>query len=422
MDRPITVAVAGCGNRGWEMYAKIVAEKLSDQMQVVAAADLKEEQLELMRKTCPGLREDRCFHSADEMLAQGKLADVMFICTPDRNHYVTAMAALRQGYHLLLEKPIAITADECRDVARLATEMQRHVVVCHVLRYTPFYTKLKELLKDEVIGKLMVVRASENVGYWHQAHSFTRGNWRNADLSTPMILQKCCHDMDILLWLTGKHCLRVTSFGHSSYFNPQNAPQGAPMRCTDGCPAADTCPFNAVRFYMGHLRSGRTGWPVSVVCAQPNEQRVMEALRNGPYGRCVFHCDNNVVDHQIVNLELEDDLEVSFVMCGFTEKQERTIRLMGTKGEIVGNVEKLIIQIQPFGGEMQEIDVSKLSNDFSGHGGGDVGLLREFAHLLATGDASSSRLTSIHDSIESHVVALAAEDSRLDHGRTIDLV
>lgn len=422
MDRPITVAVAGCGNRGWEMYAKIVAEKLSDQMQVVAAADLKEEQLELMRKTCPGLREDRCFHSADEMLAQGKLADVMFICTPDRNHYVTAMAALRQGYHLLLEKPIAITADECRDVARLATEMQRHVVVCHVLRYTPFYTKLKELLRDEVIGKLMVVRASENVGYWHQAHSFTRGNWRNADLSTPMILQKCCHDMDILLWLTGKHCLRVTSFGHSSYFNPQNAPQGAPMRCTDGCPAADTCPFNAVRFYMGHLRSGRTGWPVSVVCAQPNEQRVMEALRNGPYGRCVFHCDNNVVDHQIVNLELEDDLEVSFVMCGFTEKQERTIRLMGTKGEIVGNVDKRIIQIQPFGGEMQEIDVSKLSNDFSGHGGGDVGLLREFAHLLATGDASSSRLTSIHDSIESHVVALAAEDSRLDHGRAIDLV
>lgn len=421
MEHPITVAVAGCGNRGWETYTKIIAEKLSDQMQVVAAADLKEEQLELMRRTCPNLREDRCFHSTDEMLAQGKLADVMFICTPDRNHYVTAIAALRQGYHLLLEKPIAVTADECREVARVATEMQRHVVVCHVLRYTPFYTKLKELLMEEVIGKLMVVRASENVGYWHQAHSFTRGNWRNAELSTPMILQKCCHDMDILLWLTGKHCLRVTSFGHSSYFNPQNAPEGAPLRCTDGCPAADTCPFNAVSFYMNHLRNGNTGWPVSVVCANPNEQRVMEALRNGPYGRCVFHCDNNVVDHQIVNLELEDDLEVSFVMCGFTERQERTIRLMGTKGEIVGNVDKKTIQIQPFGGEMQEIDVSKLSNDFSGHGGGDVGMLREFAHLLSTGDASSYRLTSIHDSIESHVVALAAEDSRLTHGRVIDM-
>lgn len=421
MDRPITVAIVGCGSRGWEMYAQIIAEKLSDQMQVVAAADPREDHLELMRKTCPALKAEHCFRSVDDMLAQGKLADAMFICTPDRDHYATTIAALRQGYHILLEKPIAPTADECREVARVATEMQRHVVVCHVLRYTPFYTKLKELLEEQVVGRIMAVRACENVSYWHQAHSFTRGNWRNSDTTTPMILQKCCHDMDILLWLTGKHCLRVSSFGHQSYFKPENAPEGAPLRCTDGCPAADTCPFNAERFYMTHIRNGKTNWPVSMLCAHPDEQTVMDALRNGPYGRCVFHCDNNVVDHQIVNLELEDDLDVSFMMCGFTKEMERTIRLMGTTGEIVGNVEKRIIQVHPYVGEMQEIDVSKLATDFSGHGGGDVGLLREFAHLLKTGDRSSSRLTSIQDSVESHVVALAAETSRLEHGRVIDL-
>lgn len=421
MDHPITVAIAGCGGRGWEMYAQIISNKLSDQMQVVAAADPREDHLELMRKTCPSLQEHSCFRSVDDMLAQGKLADAMCICTPDRDHYATTIAALRLGYHILLEKPIAPTADECREVARVATEMHRYVVVCHVLRYTPFYTKLKELLDEQIIGRLMAIRACENVSYWHQAHSFTRGNWRNSDTTTPMILQKCCHDMDILLWLTGKHCLRVSSFGHQSYFKPENAPEGASLRCTDGCLAADTCPFNAERFYMTHVRNGETNWPVSMLCAHPNEQTVMDALRHGLYGRCVFHCDNNVVDHQIVNLELEDDLDVSFMMCGFTKEMERTIRLMGTKGEIVGNVEKRLIQIHPFVGEMEEIDVSKLATDFSGHGGGDVGLLREFAHLLKTGDCSSSRLTSIQDSVESHVVALAAETSRLDHGRVIEL-
>lgn len=412
--KPITIAIAGCGSRGMQAYAPGQA-LFPGRMRIVAAADIRPGQLALMRERY-GLTQAQCYDSAESMLRQPRLADAMFICTPDRLHISQAEAALAKGYHLLLEKPIAESEAECRRLEQLARQADRHVIVCHVLRYSPFYQKLKELLDGGAVGEIQSIQAIERVGYWHQAHSFVRGNWGNAGKSSPMILQKCCHDMDILLWLTGRHCLRVSSFGSLAHFNAQHAPAGAPLRCTDGCPAGDACPYNAVSYYMGQLRKGNTGWPVNVVAPRPSEESVMAALREGPYGRCVYHCDNDVVDHQVVNLELEGGLTVSFTMCAFTAHGGREIRVMGTQGEIFGDLNSNTLRVMRFGQPDEVIDLGKLSDEFSGHGGGDARLLDAFLHLIAQDAPAAKGITDISDSVESHLAAYAAERSRLRGG------
>lgn len=417
--KPITVAIAGCGSRGLDTYAACQA-RFPEKMKVVAAADSRPEKLAQMKEMC-GLDDAQCYASAEEMLAAGKLADVMFVCTQDRQHYGHAMAALDLGYHLLLEKPFSVTIEDCKAIERKATELNRRVIVCHVLRYTVFYQKIRELIKAGKVGEVVSIQASEQVGYWHQAHSFVRGNWGVEEKSAPMLLAKCCHDMDVLLWLTGKHCKRVSSFGSLKHFKPEYAPEGAAARCTDGCPAADTCPYNAERFYMGKIREGNTGWPVNILTTQHDEAGVMKALREGPYGRCVYSCGADVVDHQVVNLLLEDDVTVTFSMCGFSKYNQRFIRVMGTHGEIVGVPEENIIRVMPFVGEEERIDVRTLTNDFSGHMGGDARMLEEYFDLLMGVSEGSESLTSVQSSLESHLVALAGELSRKRGGEIIEM-
>lgn len=417
--KPITAAIAGCGSRGLDTYAACQA-RFPEKMKVVAAADPRPEKLEQMKKLV-GLTDTQCYKSVEDMFAAGKLADVMFICTQDRQHHDHAMEALRQGYHLLLEKPFAVTMEDCKEIERTATELGLRVMVCHVLRYTVFYQKIRELIRAGKVGEVVSVQASEQVGYWHQAHSFVRGNWGVKEKSAPMLLAKCCHDMDVLLWLTGKKCKSVSSFGSLRHFKPEFAPEGAPVRCTDGCPAADTCPYNAERFYMGKIREGNTGWPVNILTTQHDEQGVMKALREGPYGRCVYACGADVVDHQVVNLLLEDGVTVSFSMCGFSKYNQRFIRVMGTHGEIVGVPEENIIRVMPFVGEEYEIDVRTLTDDFSGHMGGDARMLEEFMDLLLGVSEGSPSLTSVQSSLESHLVALAGELSRERGGEVINI-
>lgn len=286
--------------------------------------------------------------------------------------------------------------------------------------YTVFYQKLKELLDRRVIGDVVSVQAIEKVAYWHQAHSFVRGNWRNAQESTPMILQKCCHDMDILLWLLDKHCVSVSSYGNLSLFTAENAPAGAPLRCTEPCPAAGTCPYNAVRFYLDRVKRGDCGWPVNVLQDEPTEENILQSLETGPYGRCVYRCDNDVVDHQVVNLLLEGGTTVSFTMCAFTADGGCELRIMGTMGEILGDVHGKRIVIKPFGGEEEVIDVSLLTDDFSGHEGGDARMIEDFIRLL-NGEAVSNSITTVSRSVESHLVALAAERSRQQQGKAVAL-
>ena len=416
--KKITFAIAGCGSRGMNTYAKCL-EKQTDRADLVAVADIRPDRVQVAAERY-NIPAEMCFDSVESLLKAPKLADVLIIATPDDVHYHPAMDALNLGYHLLLEKPAARTAKECTDIAELAERKGLNVVVCHVLRYTVFYQTIKQLIDEGKIGQIMNVEAIERVAHWHQAHSYVRGNWHSAKQTTPMIMAKSCHDMDIILWLTGKGCERVSSFGHLSHFNAANKPEGAPERCSDACPIAKTCPYNAETYYVGLVQRRGDCWPVNVVAPEPTEEKVRRALATGNYGRCVYQMDNDVVDHQVVSLQLEDEVTAVFTMTAFTPEEGRCIRICGTKGEIYADMEKNLIRFRPFGKPEEEIDVRKLTTDFSGHGGGDARMIGDLLDLLE-GKPMSSRMTTISRSVESHVVCLAAEESRLNGGQVIVL-
>lgn len=421
--KKLKVALAGLGSRGKDTYAKC-ANVFPDKMEIVAIADIDRSKVDEVANLY-NIPSDMCFDSAEELLEQEKLADVMFITTQDKQHVGHAIPALKKGYHLLLEKPVSPDLDECREIVKVAKECNRKVVVCHVLRYTPFFTKLKQIIEDGSIGDVVNVMAIENVGYWHQAHSFVRGNWRNSETTSPMILQKCCHDMDLYLWLTGKTCKSVSSFGSTYLFKKECAPEGAALRCLDGCKAKEKCPFDAEKIYITHKKigvaNGYKSWPLDVLTLHPSVESITEAIKTGPYGRCVYHCDNNVVDHQVVNLEMTDGSNVHLTMSAFTATGSRYAKFMGTKGEIVADMSSNIINLTRFGEDTEIIDVSKIASDFSGHGGGDNRMVSEFLDLIINDKEPTSAITSVEHSIESHYCALAAEESRVNGGKVVEL-
>lgn len=420
MNSPITFAIAGFGDRG-STYASM-QDLFPDQMKVVAVADLDPAKVEKARKRYD-LPPDRCFSSAEEMLERSKLAEVLVVATMDRQHVDHAIPALRKGYHILLEKPISPELSRCRKLLEVARECHGQVIVCHVLRYTAFYNQLKELIDSGRIGNVVSVCANENVGYWHQAHSFVRGNWRNSKETSPMILQKSCHDMDIFTWLLGKKCRSVSSFGGTWLFRPERALEGAALRCLDGCQVKEACPFDAEKIYITSPKTGRArgdSWITSVLSVENTVESTYRALREGPYGRCVYQCDNDVVDHQQTNLLLEDGSTVSFTMCAFTENCYRTFKAMGTQGEIEADTRSNLIHIRVFGQPEEVIDVGRLAGDLKGHGGGDSGIIRDFLELLR-GGVLNGRTTTLENSMESHFIALAAEESRLHGGRVVEM-
>ncbi len=423
MKKPITVAIAGLGNRGKDTYAQYQHIAPED-MKIVAVADIIREKVDIAKEEF-NIPEEMCFNSAEEMLEQPKLADVMIIATQDRQHVGHAIPALEKGYHLLLEKPISPDLDECLRLLETAHKNNRIVTVCHVLRYTPFYSQIKKVLDEGTIGEIMSVQALENVMYWHQAHSFVRGNWKNDQETSPMILQKSCHDMDLFSWLINKKCLRVSSYGSLRHFNKENAPKGAALRCMDGCKAKENCPFDAEKIYVTNertgIRHGKTDWPCNVLAQHPTEEKIYEAIKTGPYGKCVYACNNNVVDHQVVIGEFEGGATVDFTMCAFTSTGGRMIKIMGTNGDIIGNMETNTIRVCEFGKEPVIYDINKMAKDLSGHGGGDNKMLHDFFELLADENNQKSVLTSIDVSVQSHVMALAAEQSRLHNGKSIEL-
>lgn len=414
-----TVAIAGLGGRGLHTYAPYQL-KFPDRMKIVAIADIDEEKVRYAREKY-SVPAEACFDSAESMLEKEKLADVLIIATQDRQHRAHALKALERGYDVLLEKPVSVTAEDCIAIQDAAHRAKRTVTICHVLQYTAFYRKIKELIHSGIIGDPVTVNAIENVAYWHQAHSFVRGNWRNDRIESPMILQKCCHDFNILCWLLEKECISVSSMGSLKYFKASNAPEGSAERCLD-CRYAQTCPYSAVAIYLDNeqigYRKGNRSWPCDILAEEPTEEKLLAALRTGPYGRCVFRCDNNVVDHQIVNMQLKDEVTASFTMTAFTAYNYREIKVMGTLGEIVGDQRLNLVTVTPFGGKSTTYDISKLTDDLSGHGGGDNHMMTEMFESLDKGEAVSS---SIDDAIAAHLIAFAAEESRLRGGEKIDL-
>ena len=416
MDRIFTVAIIGCGSRGAEAYGREMFEQ-KDKWKIVSVCDTNPVKTAKYGAIFAVSEENR-FCDEFEFFKE-KRADALIIATMDNDHVRQCKRALELGYDVLLEKPITANEEECRSLLEAHRRYGKKVMVCHVLRYAPAFVKLKELLEKKVCGEPVMIDSIEQVCYWHQAHSFVRGNWRNSGTSSSMILQKCCHDMDILLWLTGKRCKTVSSFGSLTWFKPENAPEGATERCLD-CPHKDDCLYSAPKFYLGRYDAGERDWPLNVLCQEPTREGLEEALRVGPYGRCVYHCDNNVVDHQVVNMLFEENVTAQLTMTAFSKECHRCIKVHGTLGEMVADMEENSVLVKPFRSEDYVIDITKYATDLSVHGGGDKLLFEDFVSYI-TGGAPTETRTTLADSLISHRMSFAAEESRLAGGEPIDI-
>lgn len=404
----VKIALIGAGERGMYEFAPY-AKRNPHEIEFVAVAEPVDERRNLFMQQY-NIDEKYCFKGWKELLEQPKLADAVLICTQDNMHFEPTCTALNRGYHVLLEKPMSVFEHECIEMANCSDRNNKLLVICHVLRYTKFFSNIKRLLDEGAIGKLISIMHNENVGYWHQAHSFVRGNWRKSKESSPMILAKSCHDMDIMLWLAGAECKKISSFGDLTYFKRENAPQGAPLRCIDGCPLEEQCPYSAMKIYL----NTDTDWPNNVISSDLSMNGRVKALKEGPYGRCVFHCDNDVVDHQIVNIEFKNGVTAAFTMCAFTNEVGRSLKLMGTLGEIRADMGKSEIQLLTFGDNIEKTIKIDIQGTLNGHGGGDAALLKDFL-MQVREDRKAESLSSAKTSVQSHIMSFAAEKSRLEN-------
>lgn len=412
-DDGMKLALIGAGSRG-TIYASYAHEE--KKMEIAAVVEPDRERREIARGRFH-IPEAMCFESTTEFFSKGKVADAVILASMDQNHYEQATAAIDAGYDILLEKPISPNPRECLEIQNRAEAAGRTVVVCHVLRYTNFFSTIKEIVDSGRLGKIVTIQHAENIGNFHMAHSFVRGNWRNSDQSSPIIMQKSCHDMDILVWLTGARAKKISSFGNLSYFKKENAPEGSAENCLL-CPVAQTCRYDVKKAYLPIAGS----WPANVVCADQSRDGLLKALETSPYGRCVYKCDNNVCDNQVTCIEFDNGVTATFHLSAFTNRTHRTIKVMCEQGDIYGDdaLETLIVtRYAPNEQETYETETIHLGITSGGHGGGDVGLMEDFLELADKGECKESR-SSISRSVESHLMAYAAEKSRVT-AKTVDM-
>ena len=413
MGFPVKLAIIGAGARG-RGYAKY-AEAHPDELNIVAVADPDPHFRNLVGDLyhIPG---EYRFESWEDFASRPKLCDAVAICTQDSLHEAPAIACANLGYHILLEKPMAPTAEACRRIVAAVKKAGVLFAVCHVLRYTKYTQVLREILASGEIGDIVTIQHLEPVGYWHQAHSFVRGNWRNTAESSFMLLAKCCHDVDWLRDIMGKPCVSVQSFGSLRHFRASEKPAGAADRCLD-CPVEieSQCPYSAQKIYFrDRFCKGHSRWPVSVLTPEVTASSLADALRNGPYGRCVYACDNDVVDNQVVNFLFDDGSTASMTMTAFNFHSGRKTRIFGTRGELETD-DSQIIHIRKFLDDSTRTIDTETANDggiLSGHGGGDLGLVQAFVSAVGNNDRTLIR-TGIDETLESHLMTFAAEESRL---------
>ena len=414
---PVTAVIAGAGGRG-RTYAAFALEH-PDRLKIVGVAEPKEWNRTTMVKE-HAIPAEAVFTTWEDLAAQPKLADMVIIATQDAMHADPAVAFAARGYAILLEKPMAPTQAECERIIRAVKDNGVIFGVCHVMRYTSYTQALKKLLDEGAVGEIVSVQHLEPVGYWHQAHSFVRGNWRNTAESAFMLLAKSCHDIDWLRYIIGSKCRSVSSFGSLKHFKKSEKPAaaGGALRCT-ACDYEPNCPYSARKIYLQKVESGFTDWPIDVLSPEPTVASIRAALENGPYGRCVYECDNDVVDHQVVSLFFEEDRSAVFTMTAFNAGSNRKTRIFGTRGEIYGDGQ--FIEITDFvSDEKRLVDtVEGEDSALSGHGGGDYGIIDHFVAAVAAGDQSLI-LSGPDESLETHRMVFAAEAARLEH-RVVDL-
>ena len=420
MQEKIKMVIIGCGARGKETYGRY-AMKQDSGIEIVAICDNDLVKLESAKSEF-NLTDDMCFTDYNELYALGKIADCVVIANYDQEHFDATMKAIDLGYHILLEKPISNSLEECVKIRDFANLKGVKVVVCHVMRYTSYYMYLKKLLKEKIIGDLIAIEQTEDVSYWHMAHAFVRGNFRNSNTTSPMILQKCCHDFDLIMYLTEEKPISLTSVGDLRFFREVNAPKNACEYCVD---CHEECIFNAANFYLGvyddkvNNNLETNVWPLSQIVEHPTREKLLNELKVSNFGKCVFKSDNNVVDHQFTTIKLEKGTIATLTMIGFSNDGGRQTHCYGTKGEIYLDEQRRTIEISVFGQRKKVVSFDELSSDFSGHGGGDNEMMKEFVEYLKSSTATMT--SSINLSVDSHILAFASEYSRLNNSKCVDV-
>ncbi len=402
--KKLKAIVLGAGYRG-RAYAEY-AQAHPDQLEIVGVADPVQAEV---------IAAPKYWKDWKDCLAERPEADIVMITMPDKLHYEPALMALEAGYHLLLEKPISPTEEECRKVIDTAVRCQRLVIIGHVLRYTAYYAHIKALIDSGELGEVVSIAHQESAGFWKVAHSYVRGNWANSIKSSPIILAKCSHDLDLFVWwLSGKKCRKVQSFGSIKLFRKENMPKGAACKCVDCPPAIEKrCVWSARNMYVDHDE-------LKYLFADHSREAMQKLIEETEYGRCVYCSDNDVPDHQTVNMEFEGGATVSHVMTGFTSQNVRTTRIALTRGEIIGDGSYL--DITRFDGNSVETGVPvhyRLPNK-SRHGGGDFNLVSEMIRILRRNDPNEIRETT-EEALQSHLICFAAERSRLAGGTMIEI-
>ena len=406
----VTAVLVGAGDRG-NAYANFAINNPGT-IKFVAVAERNDERRQAFQKL-HNIPDDMAFSSWDDLFAKGKIADAILICTNENFHYEPTKKAMELDYHILLEKPITNDAKTSVEIGDMAANYEKTFMLCYVLRYTPFFAEMKKVIEDGTIGEIRSIVHCEHTGMAHFAHSYVRGMFAKTANAGPMILSKCCHDMDILNWLVDSKCKKLTSYATQTYFKEENAPEGAPLRCTDGCVHSDSCYYYAPKVYS----APRSGFNVDMISIDKSPEGKAKALETGPFGRCVYHCDNDVVDTQIINMLYENGVTVSFSQTAYAEECHRTIRISGTKGEISGKLEENKFTIKDFAsGKTTVVEVSTVLDR---HSGGDYFIMSDFVKLIREGKVGGR--TQAKGAVDSHVMCFAAELSQKEEGKEIVL-
>jgi predicted dehydrogenase len=461
MNKQVNAVLIGAGNRG-RFYGRYALEN-KKKLRFTAVAEPIDVRLDKFSRAHQ-IPSKRRYKGWKDLLSDERLADSAFICTQDQMHTEATVQALEKGYHVLLEKPMASTLEDCIKIVRKAEETSRYLAICHVLRYTDFFSTIYNIIRDGGLGDIININHCESIAWYHFSHSYVRGEWANSEQSSPIILAKCCHDLDLLYWMIDSKPKIISSFGNLLYFNKDHAPENAPKYCVQGCPIEDKCLYYAPRIYIDivpiiqiveksenrlfkslmYIRKNHKNlltfltkfvkplryirywqwWPVTYLYTGQTEDYSDEAkwniLKRSPYGRCVFQSNNNVVDHQLVNIEFKNGVSAHLTLHGFSEREGRFIRIDGTKATLIGNFsiagEKITL-FEHYSGKEKVLFKRKLTARGIPHGGGDFKLVDAFLESLKR---EKPPLTNAHEILESHLMAFAAEESRIK-GNVIDM-
>ena len=432
-SKPVTAVIVGAGHRAF-VYSEL-AKTNPELLKIVGVADPNP----VRRKKAMeyfGFSEDMCFNSAQALAEKGRLADAVINGTMDEQHLETAIPLLNAGYDMLLEKPFAVCEEDMRQIVDCAKKNNSKVMICHVLRYTPFYYAIKERIVNGEIGDIINIQMTEHVSYHHLSTSYIRGKWANSDkCHTTMLLAKCCHDIDLMMWFMSEtKPVSISSFGSKFQFKPENAPENSGTICMKDCPLVDECVYSTKRLYIDHPdRWSFYVWDALEGIENPTiDDKIALMKTDNPYARCIYKCDNNVVDHQSVLVNFASGATGTHNMVGGSAEPRRNIHIIGTKGEIFGNFEEskfTVLKINPSPDahneecDVEEIDL-RVTGDmvgaYGGHGGGDERLAEDFVKFIR-GEQPSLACTSIFDSVAGHLCVYLADKSRESGGLPIEV-